>query len=143
VTYSDYVESVYTTISEGLNTFLAEKGLAPVEFCDNSFIVRNSDRTLAIYPASPNGEVYAEDANGTATAYTTLEFFYSELQSAEDTKMATKYFAAIIEYLRQTRFSEHDFIETSMLARMDQNFDFNGGAILIRSRIETQIDYAY
>lgn len=141
MTYRDHLEKVRTTVRESLNAFLESRGLGPMlHFTGNGFDVEASEMSVAVYAASPDGEVLRQTDDG-FMCFVTVEFFVNQSADAISMDITERYFSAIAEYLSSTHFGEYDTLQTADIVRMDLGAGSNGGLFLLGSRIQSLNDY--
>lgn len=141
MTYREYSENVKEVFNTKLNDFLKERKLAPIKYySDNSIKMGSRGPEVAIYPASPQGETYKEDADGTI-GYVTIEYYCDENLKETSIRTATDVYSAILDFVKSQHFGLSDRITTSVLLRVDTGYENNGGLFLLESRISYKNDW--
>lgn len=111
-------------------------------FVKSEFLLQNNERSLAIYPCSPNGTTYSESDNGIESGFT-ISFYLNKDSSTESEEETLAYYAASILFAKTRQFSEYDIIDDSILLQTSMGYEYNGFAMFIKSRLATSIDADY
>ena len=123
-----------------------EEGWQQVEhikaFVDSELLLRNEERSIAIYLCSPNGTTYSETEKQ-AESGLTVSFYLNEDATAESEKEALLYYALLISFIKLHEFSEEDEIADSILILTSQGWDRNGAAVYVKSRLASFSDADY
>lgn len=137
------INSYREFISIHLNDYLEAQGLPPfTSFEESPMEVDKQDLSVAIYLA--NADQGTANWNGMEIE---CEWYlvYSLNNNADKKEIEAniKQYSAVFDFLREHTFGEASIIEASGVFRMDQGEPLNGGVFLIKSRINTSMDYGW
>lgn len=137
----EFYQEFKSRIADEFNSYLENLSLNRLEdVIDEHNFIDCKELTLAVYPSVTSGETIAFRENKWELM-TTIELFVNDSYSIESNRTAEKYLFAFLTWLTQNSFSEYDCVESAVLIRMNENADFNGFALELKSRINTDIDY--
>ncbi len=141
---SEFYSEIREKVKEGFNSYLQELSLARLKDVTEEYnFVDCENLTMAIFPSVTNGDTVSF-SEGSMSIATTVMLYVNDTYSAENNALTLSYFDAFIRWIRENNplFSEWDIIEGAVLLRMNENCDFNGFAIELKSRIYTDMDYS-
>lgn len=142
MTPSEFYINLKSKVKAEINEFLKAQNLKGLkEVTDIYSFVEASNLTLAIYPSVENGTTVRQLENGWE-CYTTINLFVNDSFDAKSLELTEKYYDALLEYFSVNLFSMYDIIDNSSLVIINSNGDYNGCFILLKSRIDTTMDYS-
>lgn len=139
----EFFSEVKGRIESDFNEYLESLEMDKVKEITEEFnFVDCSSLTMAIFPSVTSGETISSTDEG-ITVSTTIAFYVNDEYGTESNALTFKYFDAFISWFRINNpiFSQYDQIDNAVLLRMNENCDFNGFIIELKSRIYTEIDY--
>lgn len=139
----EFFSEVKGRIESDFNEYLKDLEMDKVKEITEEFnFVDCSSLTMAIFPSVTSGETISSTDEG-ITVSTTIAFYVNDEYGTESNALAFKYFDAFISWFRINNpiFSQYDQIDNAVLLRMNENCDFNGFIIELKSRIYTEMDY--
>lgn len=140
---SEFYSDVREIIEESFNAFLETLEMDKVKEITEEFnFVDSENLTMAIFPSVTSGETLTS-ADGAVTVATTIAFYTNDEYGIDSSALTLEYLDAFISWFRTNNpiFSQYDRIENAVLLRMNENCDFNGFIVELRSRIYTEMDY--
>ena len=141
---SEFYRKVREKIKEDFNIFLSSLSLNKVKDITEEYnFVDCENLTLAVFPSVTSGETVSYSEGGTVIS-TTVMLYVNDEYSTSSNALTLSYFDAFIAWVNGNNplFSEWDSIDSAVLLRMNENCDFNGFAIELKSRIYTNMDYS-
>ncbi len=138
---SEFYQEFKNRVKEEFNSYLDSLNLDRLkDVIDEHNFIDCDELTLAIFPSVTSGETlnYHE---GQWELMTTVELYVNDKYGSDSNKTAETYFFVFLRWLTNNSFSQYDCIESATLIRMNENADYNGFAIELKSRINTDIDY--
>ena len=140
----DFYSGIREKVKEEFNSFLTSLSLNGLKDITEEYnFVDCENLTMAIFPSVTSGETVSF-SEGSMTVATTVMLYVNDTYSTESNSLTLSYFDAFIRWIRENNplFGEWDSIDGAVLLRMNENCDFNGFAIELKSRINTYMDYS-
>ena len=137
--FSEVKERIESDFNETLESLEMDR---VKEITEEFNFVDCSPLTMAVFPSVTNGETVSS-TDGGMTVSTTIVFYVNDEYGTESNALTFRYFDAFISWFRINNplFSSYDMIDNAVLLRMNENCDFNGFVIELKSRIYTEMDY--
>lgn len=139
----EFYSEVKERIEGDFNTYLETLEMDKVKEITEEFnFVDSENLTMAIFPSVTSGETISS-TDGGMTIATTIAFYVNDEYGINSNALTLKYLDAFILWFRTNNpvFSQYDQIDNAVLLRMNENCDFNGFIIELKSRIYTEMDY--
>ncbi len=139
----EFFSEVKEKIEGDFNEYLESLKMDKVKEITEEFNFVDSEAlTMAVFPSVTSGETVSS-TDGSMTVSTTVALYVNDVYGVESNALAFSYFDAFITWFRINNpvFSQYDQIDNAVLLRMNENCDFNGFVIELKSRIYTEIDY--
>ena len=139
----EFFSEVKERIESDFNSFLENLEMDRVKEITEEFnFVDSENLTMAIFPSVTSGETISS-TDGGITVSTTIALYVNDEYGIDSNALALKYLDAFISWFRTNNplFSSYDQIDNAVLLRMNENCDFNGFVIELKSRIYTEMDY--
>lgn len=138
---NEFYQEFKSRVKEEFNPYLDSLNLDRLkDVIDEHNFIDCNELTLAIFPSVTSGETL-NWRDGQCELMTTIELYVNDKYGTESNKTAEIYFFTFLRWLTNNSFSEYDCVESAVLIRMNENADYNGFAIELKSRINTDIDY--
>lgn len=141
---SDFYSEIREKVKEEFNSFLTSLSLDGLKDITEEYnFVDCENLTMAIFPSVTSGETVSF-SEGSMTVATTVMLYVNDEYSAESNSLTLSYFDAFIRWIWENNplFGEWDSIDGAVLLRVNENCDFNGFVIELKSRINTYMDYS-
>ncbi len=139
----DFYSEMKERIEGDFNDYLASASLDRLkEITDEANFIDKENLTLAIFPSTVSGETVSYSDGGMAIS-TTLMLYVNDTYGLDEKILTFRYFDAFITWFRENNplFSQYDAIDNAVLLNMNENADFNGFVVELKSRIYTDMDY--
>ncbi len=139
----EFFSEVKEKVESDFNSFLDNLEMDRVKEITEEFnFVDSENLTMAIFPSVTSGETVSS-TDGGITVSTTIALYVNDEYGIDSNALALKYLDAFISWFRTNNplFSSYDQIDNAVLLRMNENCDFNGFVIELKSRIYTEMDY--
>ena len=141
---SEFYSEMREKIKEEFNEYLSEHSLDGLkEITEEYNFVDCENLTMAVFPSVASGETVSRTEGGLSVA-TTIMLYVDDTYSKENNTLTLFYFDAFLDWIigNNPLFSQHDTIDNATLLRMNENCDFNGFVVELKSRIYTDMDYS-
>lgn len=141
---SDFYSEMKERMERDFNDYLASASLDRLKgITDEANFVDAENLTLAIFPSTVSGETASFTENGMVVS-TTMMLYVNDTYGLDEKILTFRYFDAFITWFRENNplFSQYDTIDNAVLLNMNENADFNGFVIELKSRIYTDMDYS-
>lgn len=139
----EFFSEVKEKVESDFNSFLENLEMDRVKEITEEFnFVDSENLTMAIFPSVTSGETVSSTDRG-ITVSTTIALYVNDEYGIDSNALTLKYLDAFISWFRTNNplFSSYDQIDNAVLLRMNENCDFNGFVIELKSRIYTEMDY--
>lgn len=139
----EFFSEVKAKVEDSFNEYLENLDMDRVkEIIEEFNFVDSENLTMAIFPSVTSGETVSS-TDGGITVSTTIALYVNDEYGIESNALTIRYLDAFISWFRTNNpiFSQYDQIDNAVLLRMNENCDFNGFVVELKSRIYTEMDY--
>lgn len=140
MTYAEYVENARQLFRSEFNSFLEKEGIEPLtQIVDSEYMLRMSERSLAIYPDSPSGKVLNDNGDA-VTGSLTLSFYLDENAVPESEAELLLCLTAFMKFINEHNIGLYDEVREAYSLSMGTGYEYNGLLMHVESNIAYKND---